>query len=49
MPATRPQSSIPEFRSAGHATDTGLLFESAGVALGSGLERRVHEAEESTE
>jgi hypothetical protein len=26
-------SSIPEFRSAGHATDTGLLFESAGVAL----------------
>jgi hypothetical protein len=32
MPVAK-QSSIPESRSAGHATDTGLLFESAGVAL----------------
>jgi len=46
--ALRSQSSIPEFRSAGMQR-TGLLFDSAGVALGSGLERRVHEAEENTE
>ena len=42
--STRSQSSIPEFHSAGHATDTSLLFEPAGVTLRPGLERRVREA-----
>ncbi len=45
----RSVSSIPEFRSARHATDTRLLFEPAGITLGPGLERRVHEAGENTE
>ena len=33
--------SIPEFRSAANATDTGLLFSPPGVALGHGIRRKL--------
>jgi hypothetical protein len=33
--------SIPEFRSAADATDTGLLFSPSGVALGHGIGRKL--------